>query len=58
MGAIIVTNIIMLGALAATGWIPISKEEIGAEIINSLAPARLEQNLEALEIGFNSILGR
>jgi indolepyruvate ferredoxin oxidoreductase, beta subunit len=55
MGAIIITNVVMLGALAGTGWIPLTRQEIAAEIKNSFPLSRLELNLNALEQGFNAI---
>lgn len=55
LGAVIVTNVVMLGALAATKQLPMSKQDIEDELRGIFPPKRIEMNLKALEIGFNAI---
>ena len=55
LGAVIVTNIIMLGALAATRQLPLSKQDIEDEIRETLPPKSLELNFKALEMGLKAI---
>ena len=51
----IVANIIMLGALTGTETIPISLDEVKAEIESSLPPKKVELNLQALNMGYEAI---
>ena len=48
----IVANIVLLGALAASEALPISMEEVEAEIRASFPGAKVELNLKALRAGF------
>jgi len=51
----IVTNIIMLGALAHSSAIPVSMEDIKSEIEKSFPSNKVELNLKALNMGFNAV---
>ncbi len=51
----IVSNIIMLGALAESGIIPLDVEDVHKEIENSFPPALVELNLRALKMGAESV---
>lgn len=51
LGASIFANIIMIGALAATGDLPVSREGFEAELFRALGPAKVATNLEAFDLG-------
>lgn len=55
LGAVVVTNIVMLGALVATKQLPISRQDIEGEIKATLRPSTHELNLKALDMGLNAI---
>ncbi len=55
VGAPIVANIIMLGALLGTGEIPLNMEEAEQEVKDSFPGSKVELNLTALKMGFNGI---
>ena len=55
LGAVIITNIVMLGALAAIKQLPLSKQDIEGEIRETFPPKRVELNLKALDMGFNAL---
>jgi indolepyruvate ferredoxin oxidoreductase beta subunit len=55
LGAVVVTNIVMLGALVATKQLPISTDDIEEEIKATLRPNTHELNLRALTMGLNAI---
>jgi len=55
LGAVVITNIVMLGALVATKQLPIRKEDIQEEIKATLRPSTHELNLKALDMGLNVI---
>ncbi len=57
-GAAIAQNIVMLGALTATGVIPFSKEEMQKSIRNSVPERFVDVNLKAFELGFESAKGQ
>ncbi|MCF8033036.1 MAG: indolepyruvate oxidoreductase subunit beta [Desulfarculaceae bacterium] len=51
LGLPIYANVIMMGALAAVGDLPISREGFEAELIKSLGPAKMARNLDAFDQG-------
>lgn len=55
LGAPIVANIIMLGALLGTDKIPIDLKEVQEEIKDSFPSSKVELNLTALKMGFKGI---
>ncbi len=56
-GSNLTQNIVLLGALAGTGVLPVKAESL-KEAIRELVPAkRLEMNLTAFELGLESVLG-
>ena len=57
LGAVIVTNVIMIGALVGTKQLPLTMQDIEDEIRDSFPPKRVELNLKALKIGLNTMSG-
>jgi len=55
LGAPIVANIIMLGALLGTNKIPINIDEAEKEIKDSFPASKVELNLTALKMGLNGV---
>lgn len=55
MGSPIFGNIILIGALAATGLLPIDREAFGRVLAESLGPQKVEANLAAFDTGFRMI---
>jgi len=55
LGNVIVTNIVMLGALVGTEQLPLSRQDIEEEIRGTLPTKSVELNLQALEMGLNAI---
>ena len=55
LGAVIVSNVVMLGALVATKLLPVAMQDMEDEVKDSFPPKRAELNLKALEAGFNAI---
>ena len=55
LGAPIVANIIMLGALIASNLFPLTRQEIEDEIREAFAPDRTQLNIKALRKGMESI---
>jgi len=55
LGAVVVTNIVMLGALVGTKQLPLNRQDIEDEIRATLPPKTHELNLKALEMGLNAI---
>jgi indolepyruvate ferredoxin oxidoreductase beta subunit len=54
-GSILTLNVILLGALAATGKLPIKTDSL-REALRELVPAKhLQRNLNAFELGFNYV---
>lgn len=51
----IFSNIIMLGALAATESIPLERDDFAAVISKSLPESKVEINLEAYDVGYSMI---
>jgi indolepyruvate ferredoxin oxidoreductase beta subunit len=51
LGGSIFANIIMIGALAATGDLSLSREGFQAELLRALGPAKVATNLEAYDLG-------
>ncbi|MDA3787051.1 MAG: indolepyruvate oxidoreductase subunit beta [Desulfobacula sp.] len=51
----IVTNIVMLGALARTQIIPVDLEDVQTEIKKSFPPSVVEVNLQALKMGSDAV---
>jgi indolepyruvate ferredoxin oxidoreductase beta subunit len=50
-------NVVMLGALAATGLLPLSRETLLAALESVVKPAYLTINLRAFELGFEAVAG-
>jgi len=48
-------NVVMLGALAATGKLPISTETLKQIIMENVPRKTVEMNMRAFELGFNSL---
>lgn len=48
-------NIVMVGALAGTGCIPVDKEVYLQVMKDTFAPAKVELNLKAFELGYSAI---
>jgi len=55
LGAVIVTNIVMLGALVGTKQLPLSRQDVEEEIRGTFPAKSVELNLKALGIGLNAI---
>lgn len=55
LGSPVFTNIIMLGALSATGLLPLSWSSLQEAIHESFPPAQGESNLHALRQGFEKL---
>jgi indolepyruvate ferredoxin oxidoreductase beta subunit len=55
LGSVIVANIIMMGALVATGEIPISLSEAQEELQSSFPGSKLELNQRALQMGYGEV---
>jgi len=55
LGAVIMANVVMIGASLRTGQLPLTMSDIGHEIKDSFPLERTQLNLEALEIGFNAM---
>ena len=54
-GAVITQNIVMIGALAATGKLPLKTETL-KEALRELVPAKyLDINIRAFELGYNAV---
>ena len=53
----IVANVIILGALLGLNLLPLTKEDIEAELRASFPPDRVELNLKALKMGEDSVTG-
>ncbi|MCK4478555.1 indolepyruvate ferredoxin oxidoreductase subunit beta [Candidatus Bathyarchaeota archaeon] len=54
-GAVITQNIVMIGALAATGKLPLKTETL-KEALRELVPAKyLDINMRAFELGYNAV---
>ena len=50
-----VTNVVMLGALAATDLLPFTREELIKAVKVSVPEKAIEDNLKAFELGFESV---
>lgn len=55
LGSPVLTNIIMLGALAATDLLPLSRHSLEEIIRESFAPAQVESNLQAFRRGIETL---
>lgn len=55
LGSPVFTNIIMLGALAATGLLPLSLSSLQETIRESFPPAQVESNLKAFRQGIEKL---
>jgi indolepyruvate ferredoxin oxidoreductase beta subunit len=55
LGAPIVANVIILGALIGLNLLPLTKGDIEEEVKGSFAPDRVNLNLKALSMGMDSI---
>ncbi len=55
LGSPVFTNIIMLGALAATGLLPLSMLSLQETIRESFPPAQVESNLQAFRQGIEKL---
>lgn len=58
LGSVVVTNIVMLGALVGTEQLPLNRHDFENEIKATLPPRTHELNLKALDMGLNAIRGR
>ncbi len=56
LGSPVFTNIIMLGALAASGLLPISPQILQETIQESFSPAQAESNLQAFRQGMEKLV--
>ena len=54
-GSAITRNIVLLGALAASGILPIKNETLKDAIKELVRPAYLEMNLRAFELGYEAV---
>ncbi len=52
LGNVILVNIVMLGAIAGTGLLPLKKDDFIAAVSKHLPPSKLEINLLAYDAGF------
>ncbi|BEQ14610.1 indolepyruvate oxidoreductase subunit beta [Desulfoferula mesophila] len=57
LGASIYANIIMIGALSATGDLPVSRQGFQDELERALGPAKVATNLEAFDLGLAMVRG-
>jgi indolepyruvate ferredoxin oxidoreductase beta subunit len=48
-------NIVMLGALAGTGKLPVSIETLKQVVKENVPPKTIDANLRAFELGFNAV---
>ncbi|KPK19656.1 MAG: hypothetical protein AMJ70_08860 [Dehalococcoidia bacterium SG8_51_3] len=55
LGAPIVANVIILGGLIGLNLLPLTREDIAAELEASFTPDRVKLNLKALSLGMDSI---
>ena len=55
LGALIVVNIIMMGALIGAGQLPPDTEDVEVEIRESFHPEAAELNLQALKRGIDAV---
>ncbi|MCB2227608.1 MAG: indolepyruvate oxidoreductase subunit beta [Desulfarculaceae bacterium] len=55
LGAPIYANIIMLGALASLGELPMNRDDFERELTRSLGPAKVPRNLEAFDLGASMV---
>jgi len=53
-GNVRTANVVMLGALAGTGKLPISVETLKEVVRENVPPKTIDANLRAFELGFNS----
>lgn len=58
LGSVAVQNIVMLGALAATGKLPVKLETVRRSIRDAVNAKFVEINLKAFEAGFKRFSGR
>lgn len=57
LGASIMTNVVMIGALAGSGLLPLSVEEVLREVETSFPESKREVNREAFAIGLDAVSG-
>lgn len=55
MGSPIYGNIILIGALAATGMLPLAREDFERALARSFGPEKVQTNLTAYDKGFHMI---
>ena len=55
LGAPIVVNIVMMGALIGAGQLPLVMDDLEVEIRESFPPEAAELNLEALKKGIDAV---
>ena len=55
LGNPVLSNIVMIGALAGTGLLPIDRRMFGKEIRKTLSPEKCALNLKAFDAGFSMI---
>jgi indolepyruvate ferredoxin oxidoreductase beta subunit len=57
-GSVLARNVVLLGAVAGTGKLPLKKESL-VEAVRELVPAKtLKVNLAAFELGFACVEGK
>jgi indolepyruvate ferredoxin oxidoreductase beta subunit len=54
-GNVLTMNVVMLGALAGTGKLPISVETLKEVVKENAPPKTIESNLRAFELGFKAV---
>jgi indolepyruvate ferredoxin oxidoreductase beta subunit len=55
LGNPIFANVIMLGALAGSGELPLGRDQFEQVLLQRMAPAKVRSNLEAFDLGLNSV---
>lgn len=56
LGNPILGNIVMIGAIAGTGELPISREDFREAFLNSMPATKLDVNLRAFDLGQSSVV--
>jgi Pyruvate/2-oxoacid:ferredoxin oxidoreductase gamma subunit len=58
LGTPIVANVIILGGLVGLNLLPLTREDIAAELKASFTPDRVKLNLKALDLGMDAITSK
>ncbi|MDO8785307.1 MAG: 2-oxoacid:acceptor oxidoreductase family protein, partial [Syntrophales bacterium] len=56
LGNPILGNIVMIGAIAGSGELPITREDFQEAFLNSMPAAKLDVNLMAFDLGQSSVI--